>query len=257
MRLGQKDLPLIGPPVGGVFRVERVASVPFAAVAWRFASGGRFGGRFDDPRGPDDAEETNRFRMIYAATNPAAAFAETLAPFRPAPGLSDRVRAAAGDDAMAPAGHVPSAWRSIRVLRHVVLAPESRFVDLWDAQTLAHLRDALAFALADAGLADLDLSAMSGASAEGRQFTRSCALFLRDAVDPMTGRPIDGLRYRSRWGEQWECWAIFSDRLVAVPELRTLSYPISTMEAGLVEVADLFRLRVEPDAESESGSTSQ
>ncbi len=75
-------------PSSPVFRVARgddgPPPDPFAPPDWEYAGAdGTFGNRFDDPSKVDGRPDEARFRMIYAATQREAAFAETIAHFRP------------------------------------------------------------------------------------------------------------------------------------------------------------------------------
>jgi len=120
-------------------------------------------------------------------------------------------------------------------------------VDIWDASSLDYFREVFASSLARYGFDDLDLSAMSGATPGSRRFTRACARHIYDLTDTQGQPSFAGIRYRSRWGDQWECWAIFSDRIEhaagAVPSSRT----ISSTDPDLVACARTLGLRIEPD----------
>lgn len=78
----------VPPSFSPVFRVARgdagPPSDPFAPPGWeRAGPDGTFGNRFDDPGKADGLVEEARFRVVSAATQRAAAFAATIASFRP------------------------------------------------------------------------------------------------------------------------------------------------------------------------------
>ena len=113
--------------------------------------------------------------------------------------------------------------------------------------SLGTLRDALASTLNRLGFDELDLSALSGANPNSRRLTQACARHIYELTED-DGQPVfAGIRYRSRWGEQWECWAIFSDRLVHAPGTAPTSRPIPASEPDLVTCANLLGLRIVPD----------
>ncbi len=52
-----------------------------------------------------------------------------------------------------------------------------------------------------------------------------------------------GIRYLSRFGEgDWECWALFADRVIATPNL---PHDILPNDPHLLEVARTFKLTIE------------
>lgn len=253
-----RHLGRVPSPEAGIHRVERAKVHPFSPVDWAYAHGadGTFNGRFDDPRTRSQAKDDERFRVVYAATTAMGAFGETIAHMRGIPGAQRRLNAIVDDFAPDSIGGVSTFkaasvvsrdWRADRQIRTTVLARHLRFADLWDAASLNYLREAMAPLLLALGLSDLDLGAMSGATPESRQFTRACARHVYDLTDQQ-GRPaFAGIRYRSRGGDQWECWAVYSDRLVHALGSSPSSCGISESEPGLMAAAQVFGLRIEPD----------
>ncbi len=59
------------------------------------------------------------------------------------------------------------------------------------------------------GLADIDLSAVTGPQ---RELTQEAALHVYQQMDSAGAPLFGGLRYVSRFNPQWECWAVFVDR---------------------------------------------
>lgn len=247
-------LPTVPPPTAGVHRVERSGSIPFSVTDWRYVNvtTGTFNGRFDDPRPMDVHPIETRYRIVYIGTDPAACFAETLSVFQPTPGIRSRLVSSTvvpGETATVAArpGWIPARWRQERMLSHTVLDPTSRFVDLWDALALDYLREAMAAALPALGFDDIDLSAISDATPPSRQLTRMCPLHLHSLTTPDGLPAFDGIRYRSRWGDQWECWAIFADRLRDAAGHVPTSEPIPAAHPGLAGCAETWGLMIESD----------
>jgi hypothetical protein len=223
----------ITPPTTPIYRVGRSPD-PFAAPDWAYAlPDGTFGGRFDDPSGRRGTPPTGRFRTLYFAAEPAGAFAEVLAHFRP-----DLTVLAALGSSTTPTGIVPTAWRVVRRLGAVVLNTQGTFVDIGHARTLRLLRPHLARTATALGLPDLDLSAFSGPS---RVLTQEAARFVYEQYDHL-GTPLyAGIRYTSRLHRTWECWAVFSDRArLTAPRVEF----IAANDPGLLDAASVLGLKV-------------
>ncbi|MGH2534600.1 MAG: hypothetical protein ACRDJW_20240 [Thermomicrobiales bacterium] len=189
--------------------------------------------------------------MIYCATERAAAFAETIARFRPAvrviAGLAeidDPEPVAIGlqglVDPEAPSrGVVPADWRLGRRLAETVLDPNLRFVDIASARTLHQLRQELASTATRLSLSDVDLSAVTGSH---RRLTQACARYIYDQMD-QSGQPrYAGVRYLSRLHGAWECWAVFANRMRHSPGMPVSIFP---NDPGLLEAAAVFGLSIE------------
>lgn len=203
---------------------------------------GTFGNRFDDPRGQWGRPPEERFRVIYCATQRAGAFGETIARFRPSLSLLADLARIEDDQPLDPQlqrGAVPRDWRERRRLGKTVLSPELNFVDSEAAETLQHLRLALASTARSLGLADFDISAVTGPH---RALTQQMAAYLYERADDLARPLFAGIRYVSRLNPRWECWAIFADRLRHTAEIPEQIQPD---DAGLVEAARLFGLDIE------------
>lgn len=239
----------VDAPAETVFRIAHRRLRPFEPPPWEFARpDGTFGHRFDDPSKSDGRPESERFRVVYGATRRAAAFAETLANFRP------QLRVIAGYEAVEESssaavlhtdpedsrrGIVPRTWRADRHLCTTTLDPSLRFVDIMAGESIHHLRLALAPIGAKLGLSDLDVNMVLGPY---RRLTQARARYIYDLTD-LHGRPsYAGIRYVSRLNPSWECWALFSDRL-----RHTLGLPetIFPDDPGLTEAAALLGLTIE------------
>ncbi len=89
----------------------------FARISQTDAALPRAGNRFDVPGGG----------VLYAASTAQGCFAETLARFRPSPGVAAAVR---GDPGYLDPGGIPAAWRQDRRLVSFSLAAPLPFVDI-------------------------------------------------------------------------------------------------------------------------------
>lgn len=248
------------PPPARVFRVARRGGDPFAPPPWEWASpDGTFGNRFDDPSAERGLTIQERFRVVYCATTAAGAFGESVARFRPSITLlaqlrtiqdqASSVRQPLGVSATESLdiGVVPAAWRTRRVLAQTRLEPTSRFVDLAAPRTHQALRRALSPSVAAFGLHDLDLSAVLGPH---RRLTQQCARLIYELCDEDGSPLFAGLRYLSRLSPDWECWAIFADRM---RRSATSSVAIAPAHPDMLAACQTFGLRVEADAGPRSG----
>lgn len=245
----------INPPVGRIYRVAKRVHDPFEPKPWSLADeNGVFGDRFDDPRG-NEVPQSQRFRVIYCASTRAGAIGETVARVRPQlgeiAGFSD-IRDTADDpepqdihlsglrDPEIPErGVLLANWRLERQIYSTRLDPNAHFVDITSADSIQFLRDELAETATRLGLRDLDLSTVTGPM---REMTRECARCIYSRVSS-DGEPIyAGIRYLSRLNPEWECWAIFHDRMVHTPDVPEA---IAPDDPDLCEVASLFNLSIE------------
>jgi len=248
----------VSPPPGGVYRLARGAANPFLPPKWERADvDGTFGNRFDDPSAEHGVPPGSRFRTIYCATQRAAAFGETMARFRPSVALLAQLNAIEDDEPLERAlagavdptdphrGLVPADWRQRRRVGHTVLDPSLRFVDLAAGETMQYLRAALAPVAKQLGVADIDLSVVTGPQ---RRLTQEIARSIHDQRD-RNGRPrFAGIRYLSRLNGEWECWAVFDDRMRHVAGCPGLPTSIPRDDADLIEVARQFNLTIEVNA---------
>lgn len=186
-----------------LYRVGRTPD-PFSPPSWAYARpDGTFGGRFDDPSGRRGIGPDERYRAIYLAEHAVAAYCETIATFR-----LDLPAVARGPRLAQP--NVPMTWRTTHRLGSTQLHRTLTFADLTAGESIQTLRRDLAAVAVALGLADIDLSALTGPH---RFFTQECAHYIYDQRDD-AGHPIyAGLRYVSRFNPSWPCWVAFSDRL--------------------------------------------
>ncbi len=238
----------VPPPASPIFRVARGNDGPpvdpFLPPSWERADAdGIFGNRFDDPGKADGLAEDERFRVIYAATQRDGAFAETIAHFRPdleAVAALRAIRGATGEPQPL-TGTVSARWREMRGVGRLLLHPALRFVDVAHPDTLAELRTHFAPLAVELGHRDVDLSAMTSGD---RRLTQRVARYVHERTDADGGPLFAGLRYISRHGASWECWALFADRLVGE------QLPVQAVradDAGLIAAARHLGLTIQPD----------
>jgi hypothetical protein len=192
-------LQTIEPPER-VYRLGRRPD-PWQWPDWTHAGvDGTFGNRFDDP----DSE----YRVLYASSQREATFRECLARFRPDPAVQAAVIVDNDDDPLSPttiaAGQVPRRWLDDRCMGTGRL--EGTYCDVGHADSLAHLRHALAPRLLHFRLDDLDAGDIRSRSP--RAFTQELGRYIN--AQTSDGRPtFAGIRYASRHGDELTNWAIF------------------------------------------------
>jgi len=231
---------IVVAPRSPIYRVGRSPD-PFEAPSWAFVGAdSTFGGRFDDPGGRHGVDPGDRFRVLYFASASVGAFGETLARFRPDLDALAQSRVDPSSSRLA-RPVVPAAWRLARRIGVTTLIPSLVFANLGTPETVQELRQALAPLALSLGLPDLDISALTGPH---RALTQEVARYLYEQHDP-SGTPLyHGIRYQSRFNMAWECWAVFTDRLLH----RIVRVdPIAATDPGLYDAARILRLTIEQD----------
>lgn len=225
----------VTPPRGGVWRIGR-APDPLAAadpLPPSLLDDPRTGNRFDSPKG--------RYRVLYFATTLEGCFGETLARFRPDPGLRKLIGEEWSELGFMRVGDVPADWRQRRIAVHVTFPEEDdfgggvRFLDVESLETREVLREEFASLLARHGYADLDVSTVRAAD---RRITRWIGQWAYEQRTADGFRQFAGIRYLSRLNSDWECWAVFDD----VPLVETIRRPILPTDEALARVARRYGL---------------
>lgn len=191
-----------------------------------------------------------RFRAVSCATNAIGAFGETLARFRPSDALLAELKSIGDEDPSAKttksrdltasvAGIVPTAWQLRRVLAQTGIDSSLRFFDLATPASHQYLRAALTPSVTALGLGDLDFGAVVGPH---RKLTQAIARHVYELRDNEDMPLFAGLRYLSRLNPEWECWAVFADRMIHTP-LSTVT--IAPGNPDLLAVCDIYGLRLE------------
>lgn len=186
-------------------------------------------------------ETGNRFDIVgvgvlYAATEPVGAFAESLAGFRPSSSLLAKMAQHESDSGQAAAGEVARSWRLGRRLRSLRLNDPLPFIDVDDPTTHTFLTRKMAEQLSALGVSNLDVSTVRGPS---RVLTRAMAAWAfaqEDRDEPVYG----GIRYGSRLGN-YECWSIFEGTEIELVEELT----IDQFSPGLANIESAFGLKIQ------------
>ena len=241
--------------MSGVYRLARGPADPFSPPDWdRAQDDGTFGNQFDDPSGEDEVPPDRRFRMIYCATQRVATFGETMARFRPSISLLTQLGAIIDDEPLEQAlagvidpedlhrGLVPADWRQRRRVSHTVLDSTLRFVDLPAIDTMQHLRPVLAAVAERLGVPDIDLSSIAGPQ---RRLTQEIARYVYDQQDDKGQWRYAGIRYLSRLKAEWECWAVFDDRMSHLRGWPGIPISVLADDDDLIQVARRFDLTIE------------
>lgn len=245
----------IPPPANGVYRLARGPADPFTPPEWdRAHEDGTFGNRFDDPTEDEGKTAEERFRVIYCATRRDTAFGETLARFRLSLSLISALEAIDDDEPLEASlggaldpddrmrGLIDADWRLRRRIGHTIIDPTLRFVEITHGETIQHLRTACASLATRLNLGDIDLSLLTS---QERRFTQGCARYIYDQSDE-SGTPLfAGVRYFSRLDPEWECWAVFEDRVRHMPGWPGFPATPAPDDKDLLSVARLFGLTIE------------
>ncbi|WP_372792175.1 hypothetical protein [Paraconexibacter sp.] len=207
---------------------------PWEWPDWAFAADdGTFGNRYDDPAG--------EYRVVYASSDDVAPFVETLARFRPDVALLAALAEIKDEDDDPPTlrgGVVPRDWLTTRRLGSAIV--DGRFCDVAEAATLTTLRSALAALLVRHGLDDLDAGDLR--TRAPRAFTQAVGRYVYKAT-AADGGPFNGVRYRSRLGDDLVNWAIFEGAAITVVD----TIEIEPNHAGLRRALELLGLELETD----------
>ncbi len=229
--------------------------VPFSSPPIRFDS--RTGrtpipltNRFDDPGPGIGLPREQWFQTIYAATGPQGAFGELIANRRVRKhAASANKRPDPGDflDPQFPEhGTVTRDWRHDRRITQARVGQAVRFVDISHPRTLSFLLTNVVSELESIAGQHLDDFDLSDVMSRNRALTQHLARYFHD----LPGEEIAGIRYLSRHSSEWECWALFADRVAGKLEIGE-SRPIAADDPDLLAVARQFGLSVETDIPGE------
>lgn len=190
------------------------------------------GNRFDSA--------TGRFGVLYFGTDLETCFAETIARFRPSEVAAQVVREEwrAEPAKYMAIGAVPADWRMTRVAIHVCLPKTVLFLDLEDIASRNFLEEELSTQLVMLGEPRLDIATIRG---HNRDITRAISEWAY-GLDQINKQQVAGIRYISRMGNDWECWAVF-DKVVS--DIEVVEYhPILPNDQALLDVASAYDLTV-------------
>lgn len=162
-----------------------------------------------------------------------------------------------GDPEFPGHGVIQADWWQSRVATSATLSRTSRFIDLSHPSTLSfllanfqpYIRERVPLLVVDD---DFDLSDVMS---RNRTLTQHLSRYLYDLPREVfselgSGEEIAGIRYLSRHSPEWECWALFADRIEGRLEVGE-SRAISPDDPDLLAVAKHFGLSVETETPGE------
>ena len=221
------------PAAGPVFRLAR-APDPWAWPDWSHARlDGTFGNRWDDSEG--------EYRVLYASSARFGALLETLASFRPDLAAVAGLREIEGDGDALAAGTVPREWFGRRVMGVAGLA--GTYAEVGAARSLATIRAQLAARALHHGLMDVDAAAIRTAAPRG--FTQEVSRLVYESRSA-DGEPLAGIRYRSRFDDGTDNWAVFESPPGEPESMRVLDVePVQPGDPHVTRALSVLGLRVQ------------
>lgn len=199
--------------VSPVFRIGRHPDA-WSFVDWaRAGDEGTFGNRWDDAAG--------LYRVLYASSQRVGALVETLSAFRANPALESEL-AIIGDSKRPTAGRVPPEWAKARLMGRADL--NGAFADISSSESIAVLRTELHDAAREYGVVDIDAAALKDAAP--RRFTQAVSRFVYESEEAGV---MAGIYYRSRHGDDLDCWAVFE---------RSGSTPLTDCQSEVLYISD-------------------
>jgi hypothetical protein len=193
------DLEATSPP-GLLHRLGR-APDPWRWTDWSYARSDTFGNRWDDPE--------SEYRVLYASSQRLACFMETLGRFPADPKVTEGLSAIEPepdevDHGLRPGELVLRDW--LRGRRIAAAAVAGGFAAAGASRSLAFLHTRVVHLLPTFGLEELDAAAIrSGTLA----LTQLISRIVFECSTPAGERQFDGIHYLSRYGDEFQNWAIF------------------------------------------------
>lgn len=209
------------------------------------------------PRTSDDPDEWSRFDLpgqatLYSATERKGAYAESLADFRPRIEVLAKMAQDIFDDVgsgqnpivdewcsrghMFP-GNIPAVWHVERRIAQIHVPVPGWYVDVEHPESLNALRPRMAGLLHKQKMTDFDVAAIRS---ENRVVTCAVAELLLNELLDDGSYPL-GIRYNSRLGTEWECWANFPETTVEAVDTQPLDL---SADSDLAAITELFGLRL-------------
>ena len=184
-------------PPGPVTRVGRLPD-PWAWPPWEAQhSDNTFGNRWDDPEG--------MYRVVYACSQLEGAYVEVLSRFRPDPSVLAELGEIDGPTDDYQVGVIPATWLETRAVGEATLTRV--YADVGHARSLTYLRTAMAGRLIHYNIPDLDAAAIRLSAP--RRFTQEISNHIYKLSAPDRTPRFAGIEYRSRFGDNYQNWAIF------------------------------------------------
>ena len=200
-RLSSLPLYVVDLPDVEVWRVGYKPD-PWCWVDWRWATGGKFNGRWDDA--------TGQFRTVYAGEMLAACLVEVLAGFRADPAVVAELDEIVEDDddatlfPTAPPGKLPLSWLEPRVAG--VGRLDGTYCQITSMTSIAALHPKFVSTALGLGLGDFDSAALKDGRA--RPLTQAVSSYLySQTLDD--GRQLAGIEFASRHGDDLKLWAVY------------------------------------------------
>jgi hypothetical protein len=226
-------LELTGEP-GQVWRVGHMPD-PWAWTDWRHADG-RFNGRWDD--------QLAEFRTLYTGRSLLACLLEVLAPFRPEPVTEaelDEIEDPDSEVALAPdaaPGTVGYKWLEDHAAG--TARQDGRYCFVTHSRSIAAVQAGFPFAKFDLPAQLLDASFLKDGGQ--RDLTRSIAHWLYDLRDSEQNDLVDGVEFRSRYGDDLGMWAVFERPSDERTSQRIRDEEIRALHAEDPEMQQAFKL---------------
>lgn len=212
-------------PQGAIYRLGRQPD-PWLWNDWSNAhTDGTFGNRWDDPE--------SEYRVLYASTQRLGCFMETLGRFPADPkvkaGLDDiELEPGELEHAVGPGVVVVADWVARRRLGRGVVA--GTFAAVGTSTSLAYLHNQMTDVLGEFGLEELDGAAIRTGN---RKLTQQISRLVFECSTSSGLRQFDGIQYLSRYGDEFDNWAIFEPGTIE-PQAHE---PISSDDPDLQEAA--------------------
>lgn len=204
---------------------------PWAWTGYEWSDNNKFSGRWDDPHG-------SYFRTMYAGSTLQACLLEVLAAFRSdanvVSGMGD-IKEDEEDAAAyptAPAGEVPRTWLEPRIVTSAELT--GKYYAITESQSLSALYPHFIGRALSLGLQDFDAAALKDLRA--RDLTQAVAFWLYKRAD------LDGIRYKSRHGDDLDLWAIFEQKWDPQVSLRLQNIRSEELHHDAIALRDAFRM---------------
>ena len=220
--------------------VWRVGFEPdmWAWTPWQYATdSGLFDGRWDDQLG--------EFRTLYTSDRLLGCLLELLAKFRPSTKVSVALDQVIDDDGTGqqypdgPDGGLGHGWLEHRLYGQA--EQDGKYCFITHSSSLAALLDRYPFGRHGLTPADIDAALLK--DGRNRTLTRSIARWIYDLRDGKGTELVDGIEFRSRYGDELKVWAVFersrdgASSLHLHPRMHALSIP-----DDLPELIEAFRI---------------
>lgn len=188
-------------PSGELLRLGRAPN-PWDWNDWAHAGpDGTFGNRWDDPE--------SKYRVLYGCSQRLGSFMETLGRFPGDQAVQSELELielepGEGDNALPP-GHLRLAdWLDNRLLGRATI--DGDFAAVGRSRSLGYLQNRLSTVIRAYGLKEIDGSAIRQAAP--RELTQRISRLVFEC-STFGERQFDGIHYLSRYGDEFENWAIF------------------------------------------------